>query len=145
MLFGQPGGGGSRWPEDTLSIACGMRQCDSHYTHNKLLRCCVQEGGTFVLRCWLYDHMTYNVRCTTINKHLGISDVMKWFVSQWPYLIEETAIAPDITGSGVLAIVKGLWSCPLDWNLTTMRDVVVFMLEVSGEPKISNLHIYNCA
>ena len=51
---------------------------------------------------------------------LTIGEIMKWLAPQRPYLIEEAAIAPDITGSGVLAIVKGLWSCPLDWNLASV-------------------------
>ena len=73
---------------------------------------------------------------------------MKWFVSQWPYLIEEAAIAPDITGSGVLAIVKGLWSCPLNWNHPSMGNIVVFMLKILRKTKISDLwwlHKFYCA
>ena len=72
---------------------------------------------------------------------------MKWFAPQRPYLIEEAAIAPDITGSGVLAIVKGLRSCPLDWNLPSVWHVVVIILKASGQSKISKLktqyHTYN--
>ena len=71
--------------------------------------------------------------------YLSIGECTKWLVSQWPYLIEEAAIAPDITGSGIPAIVKGLWSCPLNWNLSPLGNIVVFVLEILRETKISNL------
>ena len=37
----------------------------------------------------------------------------KWPVSKTPDLIEEAAIAPDITSSGVFSKVYSFWSCPL--------------------------------
>ena len=54
------------------------------------------------------------------STYLGIGKIMKWFAPQRPYLIDKATIAPDITSSGVLAIVKGLWSRPLNRNLPTM-------------------------
>ena len=50
---------------------------------------------------------------------------------QGPYLIENTAIAPDITGSGVLVVLEGLGCCPLHWNLTSMRYVEILLVEIS--------------
>ena len=57
-------------------------------------------------------------KASLINLNVGGS--LKWFVSKAPDLIEQTAIAPDITGSGVLLVVNGLWSCPLHWYLAAM-------------------------
>ena len=39
----------------------------------------------------------------------NICMVFKWFVSETPYLIHDTTIAPYITGSGVFSIVKCLF------------------------------------
>ena len=42
------------------------------------------------------------------HTYLDIGDVLKWFVSQTPYLIHEGSIAPHITSSGVLFEVDSL-------------------------------------
>ena len=73
-----------------------------------------------------YKRSGFAHTCTQF--YLRICEVMKWLVAERPYLIEQTAVAPHITGSGVLAIVKGLWSRPFDRNLSTVRYVIVFVL-----------------
>ena len=40
--------------------------------------------------------------------NLGVGVPLKWLVSQTPYLIHESAIAPHITGSGVLLEIESL-------------------------------------
>ncbi len=73
--------------------------------------------------------------------YLRVHIKMEWLVPELPYLIEDTAKAPDITGSGVLAVVQGLRGCPLYRDLPATGLVEVFVLQVSGQPKISNLEI----
>ena len=63
--------------------------------------------------------------------HLLVCHAFKRFVSKTPHLIEDTAIAPHITGSGVLAINECLRSCPLDeQNLASMRNIVAKVTEL---------------
>ena len=57
--------------------------------------------------------------------------LLKWFVSKGPYLIEDTPITPDVTGSGVFAVGEGLRSCPFDWDLASMGNIVRFILKVT--------------
>ena len=40
--------------------------------------------------------------------NLGVGVSLKWLVSQAPYLVHESAIAPHITGSGVLLEIESL-------------------------------------
>ena len=60
-----------------------------------------------------------------------IGDIMERLIAQGPYLVEDTPIAPDITGSGVFAIVQCLRSCPLDWDLASMGFVDLLVLKCS--------------
>ena len=76
--------------------------------------------------------------------YMLVGIVLKWLVSKAPYLIQQHAIAPHITGSGVLLKKQSLQcindlcpvvtychndelrmthlgSSPLDWNLPSMR------------------------
>ena len=86
---------------------------------------------------------------SSINEvnHLTVCLALKWFVSQTPYLIHEYTKAPNITGCGVLLVVKCLnvvvvaceqtivhtiifiymylKSCPLHRNLSSLRHIVV--------------------
>ena len=64
-----------------------------------------------------------------IALYLTVGPLLVWFVSQCPYLIEEDAIAPDITGSGVSAVGESLGCCPLYRDLTTVGSVVVHILQ----------------
>lgn len=57
--------------------------------------------------------------CYYTVANLYITVVLKRLMSQTPYLIKQTAIAPYITGSGVLLESDGLRGCPLNWNETT--------------------------
>ena len=63
--------------------------------------------------------------------HNRVRHSLKRFVSDAPYLIQQAAIAPDITGSGVLLEVQGLRSCPLDWDLASMGDIVLLISQVT--------------
>ena len=61
-------------------------------------------------------------------------------MSKTPYLIEQTPVAPDVTGSGVLLVVESLGRCPLDGNsVTIVSDVVIFFGQIAGHAKICNL------
>ena len=60
---------------------------------------------------------------------------------QCPYLIEHTAVAPDITGRRVLAIVDSLRGRPLDWDFSSVGTIVLLILKVSRQSKVSNLKI----
>ena len=40
---------------------------------------------------------------------LQVCVLFKWFVSETPYLIHDTAKAPHVTGSGVLLVVECLY------------------------------------
>ncbi len=71
--------------------------------------------------------------------YLRIGVVLKWLLPQAPYLMQEAAKAPDVTGCGVLPAVYGLRSCPLQWDFTTIRYKVVLVSKVSGHAKITNL------
>ena len=63
----------------------------------------------------------------------------KWPVPKAPYLIEQTAIAPDITGSGVLSKVYGFWGCPLYGHFATLGYIVIIISQVPGHSKVCNL------
>ena len=36
-------------------------------------------------------------------------------------------------------IFEGLWSRPLHWNLATMRNIVILILEIPRQTKVCNL------
>ncbi|MCG8621740.1 MAG: hypothetical protein MJE68_07040 [Proteobacteria bacterium] len=74
-----------------------------------------------------------------IIAYLKIAVFLKWLASEAPDLIEQTAIAPDISGSGVFLVVDGFWSCPLHWYHTTVRNIIILICQVSRHAKISNL------
>ena len=44
-----------------------------------------------------------------------------------------------LVGSGVRCKVLYLWCCPLDGDLATVGDIVLLILEVTRQPKVSNL------
>ena len=73
------------------------------------------------------------------QSHLKIALVEERLVPQAPYLVEHTAIAPHITSRGVLFVFQCLRGCPLDWDLPTLWDIVVSVLQISGHAKICNL------
>ena len=60
-------------------------------------------------------------------------------MTERPYLVEDTAITPDVTGCGVFTIVESLRGRPLDGNLPSVGHVEVFLLEVSRKSKVCNL------
>ena len=93
---GQPGGGGSRLPESTSLIDC-VCMC-----------VCVCMCAYVCVRACM--HVT----------NLNIFQAFEWFVSKTPYLIEQTPIAPDITGSGVLLEINCFRGSPLYWNLSSL-------------------------
>ena len=63
--------------------------------------------------------------------YLSVGETTIRFVSKTPYLIEQTSVAPDVTGSGVLLVRNGLWSRPLNWYQSTFRYVVLLIGEVT--------------
>ena len=73
--------------------------------------------------------------------YLRIGEMTVRLDSQGPYLVEDTPIAPDVTGGRVEVIVQCLRGRPLDWDLSSVCHVEFLTLEVSGQTKISYLHI----
>ena len=73
------------------------------------------------------------------DTHLLVCHAFKGFVSETPYLIQYTAIAPHITGGGVLAEYECLWSCPLEGDLASLGHIVVVLNEIPGHPKVTDL------
>ena len=71
--------------------------------------------------------------------YLGIGAVSVRFVSETPYLIQYTAIAPHITGSGVLHVAEYLRSTPLDRNTSSISHIVVLVQQIPRHAKVSNL------
>ena len=55
-----------------------------------------------------YDLLIQHSNQSVYNTNLGIGVPFKWFVSQTPYLVHESAIAPHITGRGVLLEIESL-------------------------------------
>lgn len=56
---------------------------------------------------------------------LSIGVAFERLMSETPYLIEETSIAPYITGCGVLLVGHGFRSSPFNRNLSSLRHVVM--------------------
>ena len=79
--------------------------------------------------------------CMQKDTNLDIPKSLKRFVSEAPNLIEQTPIAPDITGNGILPVVNGFRSRPLHRDLPTLRYVIVLICQVSRHAKISYLNI----
>ena len=71
--------------------------------------------------------------------YLLVGHYLERFVSETPYLIQQTAIAPHITGCGVLAKGKSFWCCPLDRNLPSMGHIVVIINQIPRHSKITDL------
>ena len=67
-------------------------------------------------------HTMYSVH---VYIYLKVALKFKWLVSHTPYLIQQTPIAPHITGCGVLLVVDSLWCSPLDGNGSTFGYIVV--------------------
>ena len=55
-----------------------------------------------------YDLLKQHSNQSVYNTNLGVGVPLKWFVSQAPYLVHESAIAPHVTGSGVLLEIESL-------------------------------------
>ena len=64
-----------------------------------------------------------------VYKHLSIGHLMVRLNAESPYLIHDHSKAPHVTGSGVLPVTESLRGCPLHWNFSSMRDIVVSFLE----------------
>ena len=71
--------------------------------------------------------------------YLWIGTTLKWLASHTPDLIQQAAIAPDVAGSGVFAVVCCLGGCPLYWNFTTLGHIVIIVHQVPGHAKVCNL------
>ena len=55
-----------------------------------------------------YDLLKQHSNQSVYNTNLGVGVPLKWFVSQAPYLVHESAIAPHVTGSRVLLEIESL-------------------------------------
>ena len=53
------------------------------------------------------------------STNIHIPHSLKGFMSQTPYLVEDTPIAPHITGCRVLLVMNSFGGCPLQWYLPT--------------------------
>ena len=71
--------------------------------------------------------------------YLSVGDVSKRHPSQTPYLVEQAAIAPYVTGRGVLSVVHGFRGRPSDLDPPTFCYVIAHISEVSRLAKSSNL------
>ena len=80
-----------------------------------------------------------NNKAIAMSMYLSIAYCFKWFESEAPYFIQHTPKAPHITGSGVLLVTDGFWSCPLYRDHSSMREIVVFFIQVTRQTKVSNL------
>ena len=87
----------------------------------------------------LLSHNNHMTLAESRVAHLTNAELLKWLVSQWPYLVHHHPIAPHITLCGVLSVQNGLRSCPLDRNCTSFGFVVVVFIHVMGHAKVSNL------
>ena len=76
--------------------------------------------------------------CTVIHTPVGHPLCQK-FVSETPYLVQYTAKAPHITGSGVLLLRDGLWGSPANWDHSSMRHIDIFVSQIPRHTKVSNL------
>ncbi len=76
-----------------------------------------------------------------INTYLCVSEMSERLLPQCPYLIEHTAVAPDITGRRVLVIVDSLRGRPLDRDFPSVGTIVLLILKVSRQSKVSNLKV----
>ena len=76
-----------------------------------------------------------------MSADLLVGHAFKRLVSETPYLVEDTAVAPDITGGGVLAEDESLWSCPLERDLPSLRHVVVIFNQVPSHTKVTYLQL----
>lgn len=73
-----------------------------------------------------------------ILANLSIGEVFEGYPSQTPDLVEQAAIAPDVTGSGESVVVHGLWRCPFDKDFVQHFTVTDFR-EFLRLPKGTNL------
>ena len=62
-------------------------------------------------------------------------------MSKTPYLIQQTPIAPGVTGSRVLFIVQCFRCSPLDWDLASMSNIVVLISQITRHTKVRHLHV----
>ena len=74
---------------------------------------------------------------------ITVVQLLERLLSHRPDLIEDHGIAPHITGCGVLLVEESLWSCPLDWDLASLRRVVRVIDQVSCHAKVTNLRVEN--
>lgn len=77
--------------------------------------------------------------CLMIHTHLSIAMIPERHSSKAPDLVEQTSIAPDITGSGILAMVNSLGSHPSHLDLASVRYVMVDIVEIPRLIKATNL------
>ena len=121
------------------------------------------SAGPHTLAVWTNNSYRESVTFY-VSYNLCVGMLLKWFVSETPYLIHDTAVAPHITGSGVLLVVEGLpWitqiialnylafprflylrSCPLYWYFSSMRNIVVFVHQISRHSKVTDLKTTLC-
>ena len=78
-------------------------------------------------------------RCLGFKTNLLVRHVMEGLLSERPYLVEDTPIAPDVAGHGVATILQRLGGRPLHGDLPSVGDVEILVLEFPRETKISNL------
>ena len=128
MTLGQPGGGGRQYPDCT----CFMNYM-GYCQWNICMYTCY--NNIISLHAFLIMQNTDNI----MVMHLLSGHFLKRFVSKTPYLIQQTAIAPHITGTGVLAKDKSFWCCPLDRDLPSMGHIVVIINEISRHSEITDL------
>lgn len=52
--------------------------------------------------------------------HISVSEIPVWSLSIGHHLPHDHAITPHITGGGEFPVCDGLWSCPPDWDFSTL-------------------------
>ena len=109
------------------SIFTHLHLCSPHVYELVCTCACVVECELKVRNCMSVCFTT--VLCmfyhSSLSKHLVCCGFLKWFVSQWPYLVHDHPITPHITLCGEVTIEDPLRSCPLGWHLALCCGVQV--------------------
>ena len=81
-----------------------------HFLFLLFYTCTVQSttGGSSI-GCDLLTLLLFSVAISTCSNYLCIGEALKRFVSHTPYLVHESSIAPHVTSSRVLLVVKSLY------------------------------------
>ena len=115
--------------EGACGLSTDLEKCDAI-----LFSLCTHEPSSHV-----HNQLTHVSHDQFYFCYLIICAVMEWLCAHGPNLIQQDPIAPHIASNWVLAVVEGLRGSPLHRDLSTMRNIEVFLLEFSWKTKVCNL------